>query len=80
MIIILIWVACGLVAAGGSNAHFRGRYPSLNSISDRRETLGFSLIWGLIGGPIALLACVFLTGFFVHGWTLSDNPVDGHDE
>lgn len=71
----IAWIACGLLAAGFMNAHFRAEYPTLNSRRERRGDLGMSLGLGLTAGPIALLVSVFVTGFCMDGWSLSGKPL-----
>lgn len=70
--IIVFWVICGLLAAGGENAYFARKWDLCNG----KEDLGNSLIRGLLLGPISLIVSVFSTGFFEYGWSLQvlNNP------
>ena len=66
-IIILFWLALGVIGAGFSHAQEKRRWPE---IYRGREELGSNLIFA-IGGPLALLVCFAATGFGKYGWTLS---------
>ena len=75
MLFILGWIVCGLVAAGWSNADFRHRYPEFHD----RAAVGSELLWGLAGGPIAVVVAFFVTGFAEHGWNLKGKVDDAPD-
>ena len=63
------WIASGLFAAGVAFADFQGSYPK-SAEEDRRQDLGFSLFWGILGGPFAASLVIFLSSFLKHGWKL----------
>ncbi len=67
--VVVLWVACGIGAAGLSFAYFQGKYPTI-AATNRRADLGNALMMGLVFGPIALFAEFFLSGFGEHGWRL----------
>lgn len=67
ILFVVGWLACGVAAAGMTYAHGRAEYPHVTS---RRELLGVALGFGLLGGPVALVVSVFMTGFCEHGWKL----------
>jgi hypothetical protein len=75
-LIVMLWFACGLGAAGIVCANFntedeRFTLWSAQELSERkRANMSFSLGWGIFGGPIALLIAVFSTGFAQYGWRL----------
>lgn len=62
-LVVLAWVACGVVAFGGVYAHLGHDYGY------DRETLAFSVGFSLLG-PAALAVSIFGTGFWQHGWRL----------
>jgi len=65
----VLWVLCGVVAAGIFVAYFQGKFFL---IADKRfrSDLAFSLGIGLLCGPAALLVAVFWSEFLKHGWRL----------
>lgn len=65
LVYIGIWLVCGLVAAGFICAYAQEEFKS-----NRRDDVAKSLMLGLIGGPIALILSLFMTGFWRHGWRL----------
>jgi hypothetical protein len=66
---LIIWLACGIVAAGWLLPFFLHAYsPPHHAKEDYREVLGASLGLGLIGGPMALFVAFFITGFGQYGW------------
>jgi len=66
---IIGWLVCGIVSAGMYLADIQGRFPEFAEC-DYRYDLAAGLAIGLIGGPIALLAMFFGSGFCKHGWRL----------
>ena len=70
-LIMLLWLGCGLAAAGFFNASMRAEFPTLNTLYDNRVDLGMGLLLGMAFGPVALLTSFFTTGFWFYGWTLS---------
>ena len=65
ILVIVGWVACGILAAGFLFPDFQVEYSC-----SQREALGLSLLLGLIWGPVMLLIAFFATGFGRHGWRL----------
>lgn len=75
VLIVVGWVLCGIIAAGGTNANFRAEFQDLyESPHHAREGLGFSLLWGIVGGPISLVVSFAMTGGYAGGWTLDGTP------
>lgn len=75
-LIALAWLACAILSAGIINADFRTEFANITRTKeDARKTLGVALGLGLWGGPVTLLVALFISGFCVHGWTLSWKPV-----
>lgn len=69
------WMICGVAAAGFLNADFREGFCDLNHFPKQAtSTQALSLISGLVGGPISLIASAGVTGFFYSGWTLTRQP------
>ena len=70
MIIALIvvgWLVCGVYAWGTEFAYFQGAYPTIAK-ENYREDLKFAVGLGLLGGPLAALVSLFMSGFNKHGW------------
>lgn len=65
------WISCGVLAAGMLNAEEHAGFGALNSCREAQEQLGFAVVLGILGGPAALIAFTFVTGFGASGWTLS---------
>lgn len=65
-VILAAWLVCGIVAAGIGNAYFSTKYPTCEG----RQELAWNLGYGLLGGPMALLAAFFQSGFVERGWSL----------
>lgn len=65
--IVLAWLAIGTLNFGMSNANSRAEFPSL-AHGERwsRANCGFSTLL-FIGGPIAFLPALFLSGFAYDG-------------
>jgi hypothetical protein len=70
----LAWVTCGIIGAGMFIALLRHEFPNLDSCIHRRQDVVFSVILGIMGGPISLIAFSMLTGAGAAGWTLSTKP------
>lgn len=75
LIIVVIWIGCGIGGSGFSNAHFRAKYPDLYSSRayakrEGRGEMGMSCLFG----PIGLIGSFLWTGFGSDGWTLSTEP------
>ena len=64
--IVVVWLLCGVAAAGLCYAWWREDAPFL----DAREELGLALLMGLVCGPVALVIIWFVSGFGQHGWRL----------
>ena len=69
LIVIELWVLCGIAAAGFAFAFWQGKFE-LIAESNRREDLGYALMFGLTFGPLALLISFFAGGFGKYGWRL----------
>lgn len=67
--ILVVWVVCGLIAAGWSLAHFQRKFPSLAEQSYPKD-LRISLAYGLSLGPVAMVLMYFLTDRAHYGWML----------
>lgn len=79
-IFAIAWICCGLGAAGAFNAEFRGEHPRLaQSPSWAAHTLGEGVLWGMMGGPLSLIAAAGFTGGFYHGWTLARESLPCRD-
>jgi hypothetical protein len=70
-VVWVVWVVCGLAAAGGLNADFQANYCEPYDIYNKNNNFGRSMFLGLLFGPAALFTTTFMTDFFKHGWTLS---------
>ncbi len=57
-----VWLVCGIIAYGASFAYFQGKY-ALIAKQEYRADLRFSIVWGLLGGPIALFILWIDDGF-----------------
>jgi hypothetical protein len=66
LVFAVLWLACGLAAAGMIYAHVQRRWPSVAD-EDRREDAEYAVAFGLFG-PIALVIIFLMTGFAKHGW------------
>lgn len=72
---VIVWLACGIAAAGVNNASFRAEFPALMESPHRAaQHHGDALLMGFIFGPVALLVETFDSGFYQDGWTLSRQP------
>lgn len=74
-IITILWIACGIGAAGMANANLRVSLPK-----DGRNVrmCEFSIGIGLLFGPLAIPISMMKTdgGFAYDGWTLDCGKVD----
>lgn len=69
---IIFWIVCGLGAAGFINAkndHFNWGQEKCKIWAARDQS--FSLIWGILGGPISLGISLAMTGFGYEGWQIT---------
>lgn len=76
-----VWLICGILAAGFSNASFKDEFHW--STKEKCEYIAatnqsFALIWGSLGGPISLVAALMFSGFGYKGWSLSKNKCEGY--
>ena len=77
---IIAWITCGIIAAGFLNRHSQESFYAWDSDGiELRETLAKSIGMGLLFGPVALIISPFMTGFFIHGWSLSPLLKDGRN-
>lgn len=67
--IVVIWVVCGLIAAGFQNAYYQRRWPYL----PRENELWTALGLGIVFGPIALY--VNSRDYSDYGWSLRYDAV-----
>lgn len=61
--LVILWLGCGLIGAGGVDAHFHCKFKELNQ--DPRQThsdLMVSLILAPLG-PFSLISTAIFTGF-----------------
>jgi len=67
IIIVIVWIASGIITAGANNAYFRNAYPTLYYNSKfAAEHCGSNFVTGL-GGPISLIVTTFTSSFFLYG-------------
>jgi len=72
----LVWIACGIAAAGFFNAHLRAEFAMrYGSARDRRMDLALALGVSLLAGPFALVLSFVMTSFWTDGWTLSARAI-----
>jgi hypothetical protein len=75
--LIIGWMGCGIVAGGSLNANFRGEFcDNLGSGRWAAQNLGFSMLLGILGGPITLIISAFITGGVYDGVTFSALPCE----
>jgi len=70
----LAWATCGVIGAGMFIALLRHEFPNLDSCIHRRQDVVFSVMLGVIGGPLSLIVFSMFTGAGAAGWTLSTKP------
>lgn len=58
---LIFWLVCSILSSGIINANFGERFGY------DRKNLGFSVLMGIVGGPVTLFASFFITGFCEHG-------------
>lgn len=79
---VIIWIMCGLVSAGLANKNFQSddfRWSTFDKCEQwSRKHQSFSLVWGMAGGPFALVVSLAVTGFGYHGWSLSRKECIGY--
>jgi hypothetical protein len=74
--LVLLWIACGIAAAGFLNAHLRAEFAvGYGSARDRRVDLILALGVSLLAGPFALVLSYVMTSFWADGWTLSARAI-----
>lgn len=66
IIVLSLWIVCGIINAGFTNAYFARKYDLCNG----RSELSFSIGLGLISGPVGLIVVPILSGFGEYGWSL----------
>jgi hypothetical protein len=67
--VIVVWVICGIAAAGIWNA---AMYENFHSCGRQgAEDQGYFFIQGIVGGPISLIVALHDSDFGRSGWTLS---------
>lgn len=78
----IFWICCGLLAAGFLNKsmdtgyHWSTKEKCLKwGASDQ----SFSIVIGVVGGPITLIASMAFTGFGYNGWSLTRHECKGYD-
>ena len=64
LIIVLVYVTCGVLATGWTYGYFQGRYPKSYADSDNDRV--FAIAMGVMG-PIGLMTVAF-NGGWKHGW------------
>lgn len=74
-LVIAGWIACGVLSAGFVNASLRADPRLLQDTYSASQYWAFSLGFGFLYGPIALVLSWPLTGGWEGGWTLSKEPV-----
>lgn len=65
-LIITAWILTGVIGYAGEFAYWQREYPRIAEES-YREDMAKSMMF-VIFGPINLLAVMFCTGFFKHGF------------
>ena len=78
--ILVVWLLCGYVGAGFAYS-FMSYYGVVRakSAEERREELGTAL-FTILGGPVTLFVCFFLSGFGQYGcWRSGGKRHDGTD-
>ena len=66
---VFLWLGCGFIGAGWAFAYAENQFV-VPGRDTRRESLGFSLVLALIGGPVFMVTAFLLSGFAEHGWRL----------
>jgi hypothetical protein len=66
-VIVLVWLLCAFLTTGITVAESHRLYGQFWNYTYYRQSLGFGMGIGLVGGPIALLTATFGTGFAVDG-------------
>lgn len=80
-LIIASWLACGFIASGFMNKAQDDGYQWTTKIKCEdwaARDQSFSIVWGILGGPITLTATMALTGFGHRGWSLNRRKCDGY--
>lgn len=68
LLLIGLWLLCGLLSYGWSLAYFLAKYPLIAEKWYWR-TVGFSLVWGFLYGPISVFILLAVR-VYRHGWRL----------
>ena len=82
ILFVTLWLIFGTLNTGAVYASFTHKFPRLSEhYTHRREDLAFAIVWGGIAAPITTFVTPFVTGFYVHGWSLdiSKPPVCDHE-
>lgn len=74
ILFLAIWGFAALLSAGYTNANLRAISSRTLDCPTARQHLGFSVVMGMVGGPISLVVSLAISGFGVDGWTLSSEP------
>lgn len=74
IVVVGVWMACGVLGAGMLNAKLRHDFRTLDSCIQRREDVVFSLMLGVLGGPMSLFLMSAITGIGAAGWSLAIEP------
>jgi len=74
ILVVILWVICGVLAAGGLYSYAQWDIPFTPMLfsprerrANRRGDMAMACLFGL-SGPLALIMAAFATGFFVHGF------------
>jgi hypothetical protein len=66
LILIILWILCGIVAAGIHYAYFQRRFPSLANEMRERDIL-HAYSWAIYG-PVGLIVSLCLSERLRYGW------------
>lgn len=67
LVIILVWIVCGILAYGITYGYFHREYPLINHEKDIKRTTFFISIVQAMAGPIGLVVSIFSSKFIKHG-------------
>ncbi len=65
LLLLLVWVVCGVLAFGVTYGNFQGHIPEL-AWAKRRADAGIATAFAL-GGPFGLFVATLLSGFWQYG-------------
>lgn len=68
VIVLAVWLICGIFNAGVAYAYFQGQYPTIAQ-KMRGSNAVFALYMGIFG-PTGVPVSVFGSKFLKHGWKL----------